>query len=1124
MGASIIVFLGGALSKANFAYLMNRLVTRLRGGVVALMFEKQHKLTEADARNAAAVTLMTADLDGVAAGVPLCLELPIGALEIGLGIYCLSGFVGLSAFAVFGPLIVSTLTTYLIGLRLAKLLAAWNKNIQGRIAKASQLLPQLMLIKMLGLGPTVGAVLQHARIIEIESSKSFRALQAASVGPILLGDLMTAVVVIAAALFGAAFNGKMVSEQVFPTLAVVSLIQRPLAAVLLTVPTVSGMLACFSRIQEFLCREEATDCRTLEVVEQTEATNAEVAHTNGIAEFRACSYGRIGDEQPLMKTCEFTLDAGSVTGVIGATGGGKSSLINALLGQSTVFGGQLFLRTDDIGYCAQQLWLRDATIRENIVGYAEYDEEKFNKVIQACMLERDLAWLPNGADYVVGPNGSNLSGGQRQRVALARAGYSEAKLTILDDSFSSLDKETAVSVLKNLCGPDGLLRGADRAVVFATYLPESLDVGDQFIVISDGTAELRQKHELDEQKNDLLVALSSCAPALEKTAEEKALQPCTSMQPNEADGSARRKGNFSLYMLFINPIGRLKTVCYGVLVSLFAAGEIIPRIYVQNWIRVGPENSLYFIGYMLIVVATCLIGILVYWLLHTKLSPRSSASLHERLVRTTMGSTLHFFSTTKTGELVNRYGQDMTLLSRNLPASFLRTIYAGSSAAINMGIILSGATYLAAMLPVVVTALFFIQRYYLRTSRQIRHLDLEAKAPLFTYFQETASGLDHIRGFRWQQQNIKHGYTLLEQAQVASYAMALVQLWLALVLSLLSAVMGITLIALALFASQSSSQSAIGLSFLSLIMISYTLEQTLLAWANLETTSGALARLAEFEANTPQERSCSSVALQDHWPSKGKVVLEDVSAYYTRGDDHEPALKNVSLTIAAGQRVCVAGHTGSGKSTLLLTLLGFVEYDGKIEIDGVDISKLACDELRSRMVVITQDQVQFEGTVRMNLLPLTMNNINPSTQEDEEKVARKDAELEQLLTSLSIWEPLASKGGLYAKLEDAGYSKGQLQLLCIARAITKQRDTGYKLVLVDEATSSIDGATEKIVNRVMRENFTDCTVLSIAHREMGNENVDRVIRLQRGTVLPSGTELPAAAVLGEQGLVEKSSS
>lgn len=187
---------------------------------------------------------------------------------------------------------------------------------------------------------------------------------------------------------------------------------------------------------------------------------------------------------------------------------------------------------------------------------------------------------------------------------------------------------------------------------------------------------------------------------------------------------------------------------------------------------------------------------------------------------------------------------------------------------------------------------------------------------------------------------------------------------------------------------------------------------------------------------------------------------------------------------------------------MILSLLGFLPHTGSIKIDGIDITSIPPDLLRSRIVTISQDQVQFDANIRTNLLPFTMN-VKEKKKDEKSKAeaANKDAELQQLLVQLGIWDQIKDKGGLDAMLPDVGYSQGEIQLLCVARAIRRQRELGTRLVLIDEATSSIDFARDEVVRQMMQRFFKDCTVMVIAHRGETIQDVDTTIEFAAGRII-----------------------
>ncbi|KAJ3496582.1 hypothetical protein NLG97_g2553 [Lecanicillium saksenae] len=1072
LGATVLIFVGSTLAQTAAAHLSNRVIMQIRGGLTTHIIEKTHSLTEQEAQKSAAMSLMSTDADEIVTSLSDCISLPIMITEVGLSTVFLYYFIGYSFVFVIPPVILSSAASYFLGKWIQPASADWNQSIESRVAKTSQILAQLPTIKMLGLGPTATKFVQKLRIDEVDVSKRYYGLVSLAVPVVLFADIMTPVIVVAGAFFWRGFDGQVTAAKVFPTLAVVGLIQNPLTMALRGYPNLMAMIACFDRIQTFLRLEDRQDSRK----------KGAKAPAAAPIQFSNTSFGPRGMDDPLLLNVDISLTRGSVTSLLGRTGSGKSTMLSGVLGETKNKSGSIQVDATQISYCSQKPWLRDTTIRANIIGYLPYDEAKFNKVVKACQLELDLEQLPNGDEFPVGTDGQNLSGGQRQRVAIARSAYAEFPVTILDDPFSSLDRKTAVSVMHALCGEDGILRQAGSTVLLVTYLSESLEVVDDFIFLDDTGKVIMGGQDVQASPhakaiNELLSSASACQ------AEEKQLKGESCMGQNLQLGnngeavtdrqlSIRQKGDIGLYVLFIDAMGRGKSALFGLLVFFLSAGEMFPEIYMRMWIETDPDNALYFVGYASIAAATCLLGGFIYTLTYNKLGGPASLRLHEQLLDTTMSSTLEFLSTTKTGVLLNYFSQDATIFSRRLPSFMMRTLYVLYTLIILIGVILSGASYLTVSLPFVVAAIYFIQHFYLRTSRQLRHLDLEQRAPLFTFLRESAEGLLCIQSAGWQKQNIEAGFRLLDNSQQPAYLLYCIQRWLGLVTGLLTAAVAILLVGVTIYVRNSASGSQFGLAFLGLLVFNKTLLFFIDAFTQMETASGAISRLKQFKEQTPQEPKQSLVALPAGWPATGHIEIENLTARY------------------------------SGKSSTLLSILGFLPHSGTIKIDGIDITSIAPDILRSRLVTITQENVQFKATVRTNLLPFTMNDPKDTTDEKKKADAlKKDAELQVLLERLNIWKQLEDKGGLAAMLEDVGYSQGELQMLCIVRALVRQRELGTKVVLVDEATSRIDTSMDETVRTILEEAFKDCTVLTIAHREDTIRNSDRTIELSKGKIV-----------------------
>lgn len=412
----------------------------------------------------------------------------------------------------------------------------------------------------------------------------------------------------------------------------------------------------------------------------------------------------------------------------------------------------------------------------------------------------------------------------------------------------------------------------------------------------------------------------------------------------------------------------------------------------------------------------------------------------------------------------------------------------------NLAILSASAQYAALLLPVILVLLFILQHYYLRTSRQMRHLDLEAKTPLYTHLTEITDGLSHIHAFGWEEHFIEKGLELLDSSQKPFYYMYCIRRWLSLVLDLSVAGITVALVALALNLS-STKQAALGLGLLYTMQMGPELADLIDNWTELETSLGAISRLRTFIEETPREDANNGDgAVPESWPHRGDVRLSGVSAEYATPGSKHKAIRDISMHVEGGTKVGIVGRTGSGKTTLLLTILNFLEFEGSVVIDDVDIATIPRQTLRSRITTISQDMMDLPCSVRDNLVPDEMSGPEGSR-------VTEDAKLLQVLDRVGLGEHVAAHGGLDGQMEKLGLSAGQKQLLALARALLHNRRTRSKLVLVDEATSSIDYELEAKMQAVMAEAFDDCTVLTIAHREKTIEAVDKVLTMDGGKLV-----------------------
>lgn len=477
--------------------------------------------------------------------------------------------------------------------------------------------------------------------------------------------------------------------------------------------------------------------------------------------------------------------------------------------------------------------------------------------------------------------------------------------------------------------------------------------------------------------------------------------------------------------------------------------------------------------------------------------PRSALYLHGKLLDTVHNAPLSFFTSTDSGQIVNRFSQDLSVIDMELPLAGLILAHNVCVAVIQAVLICISTSYFAAVLPFVSFAVYILQKVYLRTSRQIRLMDLEAKAPLYSNFLETLSGLVTIRAFGWTKEMEKRNMDLLDASQRPFYLLYCIQRWLALAIDLLVAALAFILVALIVTFRHRADAGFVGVALINIMAFNMTLSVVILHYTAVETSLGAISRIKSFVSSTASENlPQESQSVPPDWPSEGNITVSNLSATYSL--DKDPALRNVDLEIPAGTKLGICGASGSGKSSFVATLLHMLEItSGQVSIDGVDISTLPRNVLRERLTVIPQDPVFMKGTVRQNLDPL----------------ARADAEAAKIvLEKVRLWDVVNEKGGLEAVMEaEEMLSHGQKQLFCLARALLRKS----KVVVVDEVSASVDLETEMRMQEVIAENFRDCTVIAVAHRLQSIRGYDRIAVFESGRVVEQGE--PEVLLAGERG-------
>ncbi|KAK0643329.1 putative ATP-binding cassette transporter [Cercophora newfieldiana] len=1103
IGAAALIYLGLAVSSLHYNQNIYRFTTMFRGATVALIYDHTLVIQDHVYDEAAAVTLMSTDVDNIARCLVNLNECWARLLEVVIGVTLLTlqlGWVSVVPVAVvFLSFLGATQISKVIGGRQR----IWVEAVQKRIAITSSALAEIRSVKMMGLSSLLSSIIQAQRVEETHRMAGFRWCNiwqnVVQNIPYIVAPVLTFTIYAVQAM--AQGKESVNTAQAFTSLAIISLLTDPTAKLLSAIPSTASTLGCFDRIQKFLTSSERQDRRQTSPdippgatdTEQQPAPAPAAAITVDQVDLRPYSSPDV-----LLQGVSFAIPRGSISMVIGAVGSGKTTLLRAILGEVVPERGLITVCSRRIAYCSQTPWLPNLTIRQAICGpmdtSSDYDEEWYQATLNACDLDRDLASLNEGDQTQIGSGNTVLSGGQKHRIALARALYARAEMILLDDVLGALDSKTKHTVTDRVFGEAGLLRRLNTTCLLATHSVECLNYADRILILSDG----RVKHDVtygQAVRDGLVKAFLREDENVDIPSEEDARvnrkEEASGVTPNnEVRDLTRATGDFEVYRYYFRFVGWLYMGLFVGSVLLNVLGETFSSILLKWWTDEDGQRIVLYTSVYLSLALLTVVGLFGYnWSMSVLITPSTARSFHAVLLNTVMRAPQSFFSKTDTGNILNRFSQDMALIESQLPTGVLVTISNFFMSLASVALVAAGSSYMAISVPFLFVAIFVLQDVYLRTSRQLRLLDLEARSPLYTHFLESLGGLATIRAFQWDRRFREENHRLLDHSQRPHYLLYCIQRWLSLVLELIVGAEAVLVVALAVNLRSSTAPGLLGISLNNILSLSGNLSSLVSGWTLFETSLGAIARLKSFEAGVkPEDKVEENHQPPSDWPGYGGIEFRDVTA------SHGPtatALRDVNFRITPGQKIGVCGRTGSGKSSLVATLLRLLEIDsGTILVDGLDLATIPRETIRERIVAIPQDPLIIANmSLRLNVDPSATN---------------PDAALIGALQRVGLWDGLLSDrpGGLEADITTASLSKGQQQLLALARALVLKEEK--KIVLLDEATSNVDGETDAVMQRVVREEFTECTVITVAHRLDTIMGSDVILVMENGRIVETG--------------------
>ncbi|KAL8111447.1 hypothetical protein AgCh_019244 [Apium graveolens] len=863
---------------------------------------------------------------------------------------------------------------------------------------------------------------------------------------------------------------------VFTFLAAVRIVQEPIKLL----PDVAGIFieakVSLARIVKFLEEPEL----------QKRSAESHCKYIEHSIVIRGASFSwDINSSNATLENIDMDIRPGEKVAICGEVGSGKSTVLAAILGEVPEIRGTVQVN-GKVAYVAQTAWIQTGTIQENILFGSSMDQGKYQEVLKRCSLVQDLEILPSGDCTVIGERGVNLSGGQKQRVQLARALYQDADIYLLDDPFSAVDAHTATSLFNEY------VMGAlsEKTVLLVTHQVDFLPVFDIVLLMSEGkilqadTYHQLLAHSLDFQ--NLLIAHSDATNLVKQTTYGSQERPKTSNQEIQnvdvedefIEGSGdqliekeqKETGDTGLkpYIQYLKQNqGFLYLSVSVVFHMVFILGQLLQGVWLAAELQ-NPDISTFLLNSIYTGIGCVMsLGLLFRSYAVVVLGTKASKTIFSKVIFSIFRAPMAFFDSTPVGRILSRASSDLSVVDLELAMKFTMALGTTMNTYLSFGI-LSVLTWPIIFL--IIPAIYItkvLQKFYLASANELMRIDGTTKSSVASQLAESIAGAVTIRAFEEEDRFNSENFYLIDANSTPYFHSFSANEWLIQRLEVLCAVIvSFSALGMTLMPLEASKSGYVGMALSYALSLNVFLVYSVQMQSMLSNSIISVERLEQYmHIHSEAPEKIDKNQPPPNWPSVGRVEISNLKVKYQR--NAPLVLRGISCIFKGGHSIGIVGRTGSGKTTLISALFRLVEpTEGKIIIDDIDISTIGLHDLRSKLGIIPQDPTLFSGSVRYNIDPLS-EHTDIEIWEVLEKCHLRDAvqEKEEGLDSL-----VAQDG--------SNWSMGQRQLFCLGRALLKRR----KILVLDEATASIDNATDTIIQRTIRTEFATCTVITVAHR------------------------------------------
>ncbi|XP_021961754.1 multidrug resistance-associated protein 1 isoform X2 [Folsomia candida] len=1122
-----VLFLSAFISTMitnQYTYRMFLIAMRVRTALVSAIYKKALLVSNSAKRESTVgeiVNLMSVDIQKLMTLLPFINMVWSAPFQIGLALYFLWGIIGPSAISGLVIMILLVPANAVIASKSRKLHAMQMTMKDQRVKLMNEILNGIKVLKLYAWEQSFEEQIMKIRRQEVEIFTKTAYLNAIATFLWMCAPFMVALCTFGTYVLIDSRN-VLDAQKAFVSLSLFNIISFPLAYLPTLVVQMVQASVSLKRLNKYMNANEIDP--------------DSVTHDQSAVDPIIIENGTFGWDADTITLRDINLHVkdGSLVAIVGTVGAGKSSLLAAILGELEGLNGTVNTK-GSIAYVSQQAWIQNATVRDNILFGKPFDARTYDKAIDACALKPDLEILAAGDKTEIGEKGINLSGGQKQRVSLARAVYSKSDIYLLDDPLSAVDSHVGKHIFDAVLGPKGVLKRKTRILVThgIAYLPQV----DNIVVLKDGElseigtytellerqgafAEFLQHHTTEEDASEMddttladdlknfaaesrRISTDSESSAGVSDVGEGVRKRMTSSGSSQHDSrpqdgrdrlvevekSETDSVTMAVYKEYLRAAGWYGAVGTIVLYSVYQTFSVGSNLWLSEWsnqpvvngtqddvgLYLGVYGGFGFMQAVFIMLASVTMDLSTL---------RSSANLHFKMLVRILHAPMSFFDTTPVGRIVNRFAKDVDVTDSLLPMNVELWLNSSFSVLATL-IIISYSTpiFIAVILPVGLLY-YFVQRFFVASSRQLKRIESVTRSPIYSHFSETISGAPTIRAYAAQDRFIVESEEKVDYNQVPYFPSVVANRWIAVRLEFIGNMIIFFAALFAVLGRDTLSSGLVGLS------VSYALQITsslygLVRWTSeVETNIVAVERIKEY-GEVPQE---AAFEIRDHkppklWPESGQVKFDQYQTRYRPGLDL--VLRNVTCTINPGEKIGIVGRTGAGKSSFTLALLRIIEAaSGTISIDGQNIGRLGLQDLRGRITIIPQDPVLFSGTLRINLDPFEQYT------DDTIWKSLELADLKSLVTSFPT--------GLSHEIAEGGenLSMGQRQLIALARALLRKT----KILLLDESTSACDLDTDELIQSTIRKEFKDSTVITIAHRLNTIMDSTRVMVLDKGEI------------------------